>query len=129
MKTIKDYDEKGNVIHFKNSNGYEYWKDYDEKGNVIHFKNSAGYECSSKYNDKGNEIYFKNSDGYEYNLKNRDMITIKGINENYSEVYLEKKKVGRIVRVAGGFQYKPYGSKSFGEVMATKNQVIESLKN
>ena len=33
-----DYDENGNIIHYKNSNGNEKWYDYDENGNIIHYK-------------------------------------------------------------------------------------------
>ena len=35
-----EYDDKGNLIHSKDSNGYEYERsnDYDNNGNLIHFK-------------------------------------------------------------------------------------------
>ena len=33
-KVIREYDEKGNMTHYKNSDGYEEW--YDEKGNVTY---------------------------------------------------------------------------------------------
>ena len=29
----KEYDENNNVIHYKDSNGYEYLADYDENNN------------------------------------------------------------------------------------------------
>ena len=35
-KVIREYDEKGNVTHIKDSDGYEIRKEYDEKGNVSH---------------------------------------------------------------------------------------------
>lgn len=44
----REYDSNGNVIHFKNSYGAEYWQEYDSNGNVIHFKNSCGYEQSTE---------------------------------------------------------------------------------
>ena len=31
----REYDEKGNLVHYKNSDGREWWKEYDEKGNLI----------------------------------------------------------------------------------------------
>ena len=31
-------------VHVKNSIGYEVWNDYDEKGNLIHYKDSNGFE-------------------------------------------------------------------------------------
>ncbi|MCK9199310.1 MAG: hypothetical protein M0P49_06880 [Bacilli bacterium] len=81
----KEYDDKGNLIHFKTSDGFEYWNEYDE-GNLIHFKTNDGYESWSEYNnrklihfrdsngkenwkeydDKGNLIHFKDATGCEY---------------------------------------------------------------
>ena len=43
-KVIIEYDEKGNVAHYKNSDGYEKWYEYDENGNETHYKDSDGYE-------------------------------------------------------------------------------------
>ena len=63
---IIDYDKKGNLIHYKTSDGYEYWKDYDKKGNLIHSKNSNGYEYWKDYNKEGKLIHYKDSNGYEY---------------------------------------------------------------
>jgi len=59
------YDERGNVIHIKYSDGFEEWYEYDEKGNIIHYKNSYGSEEWYEYDEKGNRIYGKYSDGYE----------------------------------------------------------------
>ena len=50
----RDYDSEGNLIHFKNSNGWEFWTDYDSEGNRIHFKNSDGLEYW--YDSNGNRI-------------------------------------------------------------------------
>jgi len=49
----------------KDFDGYEIWYEYDEKGNVIHFKYSDGYEEWYEYDEKGNEIHCKDSDGNE----------------------------------------------------------------
>ena len=38
-ESTREYDEKGNLIHFKDSYGNEYWYKYDEKGNEIHYNN------------------------------------------------------------------------------------------
>ena len=59
-------DNKGNVIHYKDSNGYEYWKDYDSNNNRIHYKDSKGVECWFKYDSNNNVIHYKESNGYEY---------------------------------------------------------------
>ena len=31
-------DSKGNIIHYKDSNGFEFWQEYDERGNEIYYK-------------------------------------------------------------------------------------------
>jgi len=33
--TIKEYDNNGNVIHYRDSSGFEEWHEYDDNGNVI----------------------------------------------------------------------------------------------
>jgi len=66
---IREHDENGNLIHYKNYVGLEYlecWFDYDNKGNLIHQKDSNGYEYWYDYDNKGNEIHYKNSEGYGY---------------------------------------------------------------
>ena len=73
----KEYDENGNEIHYKNSDGTEKWYEYDENGNDIHYKNSKGdgHESWSEYDENNNLIYYKNSDGYEWgknNTKNKE---------------------------------------------------------
>jgi YD repeat-containing protein len=62
---IKKYDEKGNLIHSRDSDGFEWWSEYDEKGNVIHSRNSDGYELWREYDAKGNVIHSRTSDGVE----------------------------------------------------------------
>ena len=47
---LYEYDSKGNEIHYKNSNGYEWWYEYDSNGKVIHFKDSNGDETWREYN-------------------------------------------------------------------------------
>jgi len=58
------YDDHGNLIHFRNSDGFESWCDYDDHGNVIHYRNSTGYEAW--YGDNRNVIHWKDSNGYDY---------------------------------------------------------------
>ena len=57
---LYEYDSNGNEIHYKNSNGYEYWYDYDSKGNLIHYKNSN--RCETWYDSNGNKITKKEFD-------------------------------------------------------------------
>ena len=54
-----EYDDKGNMIHSKDSNRFEGWYEYDDNGNCIHSKNSIGYEIWNEYNENGNCIYSK----------------------------------------------------------------------
>ena len=41
------YDERGNKI-YSNTNGFEEWFDYDNN-QIIHFRNSEGYEYWNNY--------------------------------------------------------------------------------
>jgi len=50
------YDENGNLIHYKDSNGFEVWYKYDENGNLIHFKNSNGMNHGKHMMKKGRTI-------------------------------------------------------------------------
>ena len=43
-KVIRKFNKQGNMIHYKNSDGYERWWEYDDNGKLIHYKNSNGYE-------------------------------------------------------------------------------------
>ena len=66
MNEIKEYDKKGNLIHYRGSNGYEWWREVDEKGNEIHYRDSNGYEYWREYDAKNNCIHCRYSDGFEY---------------------------------------------------------------
>ncbi|MBR6079467.1 MAG: hypothetical protein IKP60_04825, partial [Treponema sp.] len=33
--SLYEYDSMGNIIHYKDSNGYEKWYEYDSRGNQI----------------------------------------------------------------------------------------------
>ena len=37
---MKKYDERRNLIYYKDSSGIELWKKYDENNNLIHSKDS-----------------------------------------------------------------------------------------
>ena len=54
-----DYDSKGNKIHVRDSDGYEWWYDYDSKGNEIHYKDTDGVELWYKwfFDEKNNTKY------------------------------------------------------------------------
>jgi YD repeat-containing protein len=58
-------DSKGNVVHTKNSDGYETWIEYDKNNNRIHYKDSDGYENWREYDENNNLIHRKDSNGFE----------------------------------------------------------------
>jgi len=37
---MKEYDTNGNLIHSRNSSGFEVWYEYDDRGNLIHTRTS-----------------------------------------------------------------------------------------
>ena len=65
----REYNNKGNEIHYKTSSGYEMWKKYDSRGNIIYSKDSNGTEEWREYDSRGNEIYSKDSNGKEWRKK------------------------------------------------------------
>ena len=84
------YDERGNEIHYKGSNGFEYWREYDDKGNMIHHKDHTRWEQWFEYDERGNNIHYKDSYGYEVYSKydeNNNCIHYK--NSTGAEVTLE----------------------------------------
>lgn len=76
VEPIREYDEKGNLIHYKDSTGYEYWSEFDEKGNLIHYRTySDGYEQWREYDEQGKRtgalINYRNG---EWELNGREMV-------------------------------------------------------
>ena len=61
-----EYDANGNCIHYESSGGFQYWKEYDTNGNCIHYKNIHGLEWWYEYDSNNNEIHSKNNSGFEY---------------------------------------------------------------
>ena len=47
--SVDEYDEQGNIIHFKTFYDYESWYEYDAEGNMIHYKDSDGDEKWYEY--------------------------------------------------------------------------------
>jgi YD repeat-containing protein len=82
---IKEYNEDGKIIHYKRSEGKEYWKTYDEFGHLRSYKDSNGFgiwclyaKCGKissysdtrgnwyhySYDSDGREIYYRHSSGF-----------------------------------------------------------------
>ena len=54
-----EYDPKGNLIHYKDSSGYESWYHYNEQNKIVHYHNSHGEERWYTYDDNNNIVYIK----------------------------------------------------------------------
>ena len=86
VKTYADgrvykYDEKGNKIYLRSTNGYEMWWEYDANGKMIHHKSNRGFEEWNEYDANGHWIHFKNTMGTESWFTSRTIRVMKsGIN-------------------------------------------------
>jgi hypothetical protein len=58
------FDEKGNELKVKDSNGFCIERTYDEKGNQLTCKHSNGYWSVHTYNEQGKALTYKTSEGY-----------------------------------------------------------------
>ena len=70
QKIVSDRDERGNEIHAKYDNDYEWWTEYNEDDKQVYFRDIGGTREGGKevwweYDENGNEIYSKTSWGYE----------------------------------------------------------------
>ena len=75
VKTVKfkkvdgaEYDKNNNLIYYKNSTGFEYWKEFDKNNNLIHSKNSYGSEYWKEYDKNNNLIHYKNINNIEWSI-------------------------------------------------------------
>lgn len=55
----KEYDDHGNKIHYKDTNGLEQWWEYNEYGKCIHYNDTNNFEKWYEYDEYGNEVYTK----------------------------------------------------------------------
>lgn len=58
------YDENGNVLTYKDSNGYSYEYAYDKNGKALTYKNSNGYSEEYTYDENGKVLTYKDSKGF-----------------------------------------------------------------
>ena len=85
---IEKYDERGNLIYYKNSlfnveewhlydendneiygcdnRGSSWTSDYDENGNKTNHTRTGGFEWWKEYNDQVKVIHYKSNDGIEW---------------------------------------------------------------
>jgi YD repeat-containing protein len=77
------YDSNGNMVHSKDSDGYESWREYDSNGNMIHYKDSNGYECW--FDSNGKEISKKEFDRIHGSCDGK-VVTIEGKSYQLKEI-------------------------------------------
>jgi hypothetical protein len=62
IEEIKEYDDRGNVVYYRNPySGYEFWHKYDKNNNIIHSKGSNSCESWREYDEDNNLVHFKDS--------------------------------------------------------------------
>ncbi len=71
---IREYDKNNNLIYYKSSGGYEFWKEYDKNSNLIHRKNNKGNRYWYKYdeNNKCINITEKEYKDIEFRKKEKE---------------------------------------------------------
>jgi len=95
-KEIREYDGKGNLIHYKSSCS-EYWRRYNENNKEIHFKNTSGFECWKEYNENNLLIHYKSTTNFEYWV---------GYDENNKRVEITQQEFKQIERTKLYFNNK-----------------------
>ena len=61
--TRMKFDERGNLLYYKNSYGYEEWYEYDKNDNLIYYKDSKKVKFWREYDKNNNLIYSEDSKG------------------------------------------------------------------
>jgi len=106
------YDDKGNVVHYKDSTGSEektvntydkngnltsrrvvfsdnFWKEYkfDSNGKEYHYVDSSGFERATMYNSNGDILQEVDSKGNEVNYKYDTLNRVIEINYAFEQKY------------------------------------------
>lgn len=92
-KSVKRYDEKGNLIHFKAGTS-ESWYEYDDKGRTIYYENYAKITGPMKVWS----IYYKNYRYAHYNINGVEQWCKYDKNKGvlFSEIKITKKEYKEI---------------------------------
>ena len=76
-KEIKKYDDKGNCIyHMSDSGKMAFWKEFDNYHRVIHYRHSNGPEFWCKYNKNNEQIFISQQEFLNKKLNYFKCITI-----------------------------------------------------
>ena len=128
-----EYDSNNNIIHQKNSNGYEYWYEYDSNNNLIHFKDSYGFEEWQEYDSNNNMIHYKGSNGYEHWKEydsNGNMIHYKG--SNGYEYWQEYDSNNNMINYKSSYGYEHHYPTEYypnGQIKRYGNMILPELDN
>ena len=90
FETWDEYDEKGRLIHRKNSEGLEYSYEYTKNGYIKRFSNTNGFTSTTEY--FGDKISYKNSYGYEWSKRDEEYEFTPHVRENLGEQISEDTK-------------------------------------
>jgi hypothetical protein len=157
-KAVVEQDENGNIIHYKDHTGYEYWKKYDIHGNMIHCKDSYGEEITNaydgdeltyhksvkgdvteevEYNEKGRVVHYK--DDYreywcEYNKLDKEthFIDTSGSEERWTQYDTDGRKIyarNTLLNVENFYKYNDNGNCIYFESITTDRILIEKYDN
>jgi len=89
---IREFDEKGNLIHCKYSDGLEIWAKYNENNSPISYKDNKGYRYRHEYDEKNREIHWKNNRGRENFYKyNEDGRQVEFTKKEFEQIEKEKE--------------------------------------
>ena len=100
-EVIREFDENNNCIHYKDSDGDEYWREYDKSNNRTHHRDVNGFEYWRKYDINNNEIHYRNNEGLEEWYKYTSGEKIKISKQEFEQIkrinnfYLNNNKVSR----------------------------------
>jgi len=98
---IVKYDPNNNLIHYKSSNGFEYWKRFDQNNNLIHYKDEHESEYWQDYDQNNNLIHCKYNNGFEYWKEydqNNNLIHYKDSTGNEEHYVVEYYEDGQLKR-------------------------------
>jgi YD repeat-containing protein len=112
IKIVKDevgnithYNDQGQLIYKKDSDGYE--EKYNDQGKIIYIKHPFGLEVVNEYNDEGELIYSKNSDGQEIKYNDQGKIIYKKDSDGKENIYKYNDQ-GKLIykKYSNGDEYK-----------------------
>jgi YD repeat-containing protein len=103
----RTFNNKGNLLTYKDSDGFWGELTYDKNGNQLTYKNSSGFWSEYTYDNNGKELTHKDSQGfwYEYTYdENGNELTYK--NSNGVSRCIPEYTMEELVKKLGNFKIK-----------------------